>query len=696
MQKHGWRLRPLIFACLLAYAGAGMTQDATQLPTVEVKAEAATESATGPVGGYAATRSATATKTDTPLVETPASISIVTRERIEDQGATSLQDALNYAAGVRSDAYGLDSRTDSVRVRGTYPAEFKDGLARQLTGYYTSSTRNDPFLFERIEVLRGPASMLYGQGSTAGIINLVTKRPLPEAQREIGVQYGSFDRKQLQMDFTGPLTEDGQFLYRLIAVARDADTQVDHVEDDRKLFAPSLTWRPGPDTSLTLQALWQDDHSGSTSQFFPWRGVRLPNPNGSIPLDRFIGEPGFDRYDSERKEIGWLFEHRLNGDWTVRQHTRYAHNRVEYRTLYADSFSNPDDPFIDPDDRVMNRWAFLEDRTTKVLATDQHLVGKFRTGAVQHQLLLGFDYASHHSEAESGGGFGFPIDIYAPVYGNFVEPAMADGPYSRMRHAGVYVQDQLRFGRWILTAGLRHDRVTSKAEGQDEEKDRATTRRAAVMYRFDGGIAPYVSYTESFTPVAGVNAAGRHYKPLEGEQVEIGIKFEPPGRRMMYNLAFYELKESNQLVADPLNPGSSLQTGEIVNRGFEAEAIGRLLPWLDIAAHYNYIDIDPTLEAIPKHQAAVWAQSRFSIGDRPGFLAGLGVRYFSAFTDSAAPRTPSVTLYDAMIGYQHGPWHYALNVQNIEDEKYVSTCLGRGDCWFGARRTAVLTASYRF
>ncbi len=195
--NHGWRLRSLSLACTLLYAAAGFAQESTtQLPTVEVTGEEEA-TATGPVGGYAARHSATSTKTDTPLIETPAAISIVTRERIEDQGATSLQDALNYAAGVRSDAYGLDSRTDSVRVRGTYPSEFKDGLSRQLTGYYTSSTRNDPYLFERIEVLRGPASMLYGQGSTAGIINLVSKRPLPYAQREIGMQYGSFDRKQL-------------------------------------------------------------------------------------------------------------------------------------------------------------------------------------------------------------------------------------------------------------------------------------------------------------------------------------------------------------------------------------------------------------------------------------------------------------------------------------------------------------------
>lgn len=694
-QQNGRRLRPLALACTLLYATAGIAQEnATQLPTIEVSAEQE-ESATGPVHGYAATRSATATKTDTPLIETPQAISIVTRERIEDQGATSLQDALNYAAGVRSDAYGLDSRTDSVRIRGVYPAEFKDGLMRLMTGYYTSNTRNDPYLFERIEVLRGPASMLYGQGTIGGVINMVSKRPLPYAQREIGLQYGSFDRKQLQADLSGPLTEDGKFLYRLVAVARDAQTQVDHVDDDRKMIAPSLTWKPSADTTLTLQALWQDDHSGSTSQFFPWSGIRLPNPNGRIPLDRFIGEPGFDRYDSERKEIGWLFEHRFNSQWSVRQNLRYSDNEVDYRTLYADSFSNPADPFIDANDRVMNRWLYMDNRKTRVLATDQHVEGKFSTGRVRHHLLVGLDWARHREESATASAFGFPIDIYNPVYGNFAVPALTDLPDTDMRQTGVYVQDQLRLGRWSLLAGLRHDRVVNSQQGAKDEKDRATTRRAALMYNFDNGLAPYISYSESFTPVAGSNNAGR-FKPLEGEQVEIGVKFQPRGQRMMYGLALYELKEVNQLQADPGNPGNSIQVGEITNRGLEFEAIGRLLPWLDVAAHYNYIDIDPTLEAIPKHQAAVWGQTRFSIGDRPGFLAGLGIRYFSAFTDGAAPETPSVTLFDAMIGYDHGRWRYALNVQNLEDEEYVSICGGRGDCWFGARRTVVATASYRF
>lgn len=293
-------------ACLAFTTGAaGQVKLEQRLPEVTVRPAPLPQSPYGPDEGYQAARSTTATKTDTPLLETPQAVTIVTRERIEDQGAQNLQDALNYAAGVRSDAYGLDSRSDNVRVRGAYPDEYRDGL-RRMVGYYTSNTRTEPYTLERIEVLRGPSAMLYGQGSTAGIINMVSKRPLVEPLREIGVQLGNYNRKQIQADLSGPLDAEGQWLYRLVALGRDSDTQVDYVDDDRKVVAPSLTWRPSAATSLTLQALWQDDHSGSTSQFFPFKGVVLPNPNGRIPTRRFVGDPDKDRYDSERKELGWL------------------------------------------------------------------------------------------------------------------------------------------------------------------------------------------------------------------------------------------------------------------------------------------------------------------------------------------------------------------------------------------------------
>jgi iron complex outermembrane receptor protein len=685
-------------AVIAALPWAALAQQAEQvLPEVKVRAKPPAESPVGPDDGYRATRSNTATKSDTPLMETPQSITIVTRERMEDQGATSLQDALNYAAGVRSDAYGLDSRTDSVRVRGSYPDEYRDGL-RRLFGYYTSTARIEPYALERIEVLRGPASMLYGQGTPAGIVNSVSKRPLAEPRHDVGVQLGSFGRKQVQTDLAGPITKDGEWSYRLVALARKSDTQVDHVPDDRLIVAPALTWRPNGATSLTLLGSFQDDRTGSTSQFFPWSASLGTNPNGRVSTSTFIGEPGFDRYDTERAELGWLFEHKLNDAWQFKQAVRFSHNENEYRSIYADSFTSPANPFLDPAQRVMNRIAWQDRRKNNMWASDQHLEGRFATGAVNHQLLLGLDALDFKESSRSAFGAAPAIDIYNPVYTGFTPLPYVDNPDVRTKHFGVYVQDQMKMDRWIFVAGLRRDSSVSSQAGAADNEDDAWSKRLGLMYRLPGGFAPYLSYAESFTPVPGASAVtNTRFKPQRGKQLEGGVKYERG--RMTYTAALYELDEENIRIPDPLIPTAQTQAGKTTTRGFELEAVGALTPRIDVAAHYNFIDIDPTLEGIPEHQAAIWGTYRFEIGRMDGFKAGLGWRYMSAFRDNqggAGPEVPSVKLLDAMIARDQGPWRYALNVQNLADKVYVATCLGRGDCWFGNRRTIVASATYRF
>jgi iron complex outermembrane receptor protein len=695
------RIAILVAALVSGSLAQAQSTPEQTLPEVKVRAAQTAESPVGPDEGYAPKRSASGTKTDTPVMETPQAITIITRERIEDQGATSLQDALNYAAGVRSDAYGLDSRSDNVRVRGAYPDEYRDGM-RRLFGYYTSNTRAEPYLLERIEVLRGPTAMLYGLGSTAGILNMVSKRPQPEAQREIGVQLGNFGRKQIQADLTGPLTKDGDLQYRLVVVGRDSDTQVDYVPDDRLAIAPSLTWRPSAATSLTLLASFQDDHSGSTSQFFPFSGTLLPNPNGQIPTNRFIGLPGVERYDSKRTEGAWLLEHRFSDQWTFRQNVRFAKNEVDYFTAYADSFSNPAAPFIDPDQRVLDRFAYFENRKGRILTADQNFEGRFQTGEVRHQVLVGLDAVRFRENSSASGddsitGTLTPIDVYNPVYAPYTPPPLVANPQSTMRGAGIYLQDQMTIaGRLILVGGVRRDTVTSGLAGAADEKDEATTWRAGAMYKLTPGLAPYASYSESFTPIAGTNLAGVRWKPMRGEQVEAGVKWEPAGSRMLVTAAVYDLKETKRQVPDPTNPLDQIQTGSTRTTGVELEAVGRVLPWLDIAAHYNQIDIDPPLEGMPEHQVGIWGTSRFAIGDTPGFVAGLGVRWMSEFRDGAGPTIPSLTLFDGLFGYETRQWRYAINVQNLADKTYVATCLERGDCWYGARRTIVASARYRF
>ncbi|NYS11777.1 TonB-dependent siderophore receptor [Achromobacter xylosoxidans] len=674
----------------------------TTLPSVRVEA-GAEETATGPVLGYAATRSATATKTDTPLNETAQSITVVPRDQIVDQGATSLQEALGYAAGVRSDAYGLDSRSDSVRVRGTDVDVYLDGM-RQAFDYYTSTTRPDPYMLERIEVLRGPAAMTYGQGSTGGLINMVSKRPLAEAQREVGVQLGNHGRKQAQMDLTGPITEDGQWLYRLVALQRDADTQVHHVPDDRTLVAPSLTWRPSAATTLTLQALYQKDKSGSTAQFMPWSGMRTPNPNGMIPTYRFIGEPDHDRYDSERRSFGWLFEHKFNDKWAFSQGFRHANNKVTYFTHYADSFSVPGGWAADPiNQRIIGRYA--DDTITKVRmdTLDQHLTGEVGTGIVTHKLLLGLDWSRYRRDRESGSGMD-TIDAYSPVYGNGYIPELTGEPQFNQRQTGIYLQDQMKIGQnWIVTAGVRHDRARSQLEGGDADKAQATTKRFGLMYAASNGWSPYISYSESFTPVVSTTrktpdgAVPELYKPLRGKQWEAGVKYQSQDGSHLATASVYDLREKNRLVPDPTAALNNVQTGKTRTRGLELEWRGQLTSSFDVIAHYNYIDLDPQLEGIPRHQAAAWGRYRFALDNLDGrFTVGAGTRWMSSFRDGDGPKLSPVWLVDAMMAYETSHWRYALNVNNLTDKTYLATCLSRGDCWYGARRSAIASVTYKF
>jgi iron complex outermembrane receptor protein len=690
------RAASVLVGCMAIYLQHQvLAQGAAQssLSEIRVDANTAPETATTPVIGYRAKNAVTATKTDTPLSETPQSVTVVTRDQIVDQGATNLQDALNYAAGVRSDAYGLDSRTDSVRVRGAYPDIYLDGL-RQAYGYYTSTTRTEPYTLERLEVLRGPSGMLFGAGTAAGVVNMVSKRPLQEAQREVGVQFGSFGRRQIQADLTGPLNADGSLSYRLIALQRKSDTQVDYVPDDRSLIAPSLTWRPNAATSLTLQGLWQKDKSGSSSQFLPWEGTLLPNPNGRLPGSRFIGEPG-DFYNSERKTFGWLFEHKFNDNWTVRQNFRYAQNENASQYHYGAAFSGFDSWSSDPvSKRVLGRYFDNQLTLNRTQTLDNHVEGHFQTGALKHTLLVGADFARQRENVWSGTNVD-TIDVYAPVYGHRDVPDAVALPRTRQRQTGLYLQDQIKLDNWILVAGLRHDKAVSSAAGSDEQKSSATTKRLGLMYASPSGWSPYVSYSESFTPQSP--RQGRIFTPLRGEQWEVGVKYEPKDRALAFSAAVYDLREKNQIVEEQPNVFS--QRGLTKTKGVELEAKGSIGRDLDLVAHYNYTDADAQIEGLPKHQASVWAKYRFSIGGVNGFSAGAGVRLMSSFRDTqfgVGPRVPGIALADLVFAYDTANWRYALNINNVTDKKYFSTCLSRGDCWYGSRRNIVASATYRF
>ena len=706
-------------------AASSASSPASTLPPVVVRGEASRERATGPVDGYAARRSGTATRTDTPLADVPQSISVITAEQVRDQNSQTMQEVLRYTAGVRAETYGLDNRGDYFSLRGgSEGSTLLDGLRLPLTGFW-GVVRNEPYAFERIEVLRGPASVIAGQNGPGGVVNLVSKRPQAEAAREATLQLGTRDHKLAALDLTGPVLADGSLLYRFVGLQRDSGTQVRFADEERTYLAPSLTWRPLRGTSIDVYAEYQRDRSKNLNGFFPIEGTLNESPNGRIPTDTFVGEPDWDRYGGTRRRLGYRLEQALGDRWTLRHDLRHDRVDGDIRTMYAAWYLGYADATgaADPTGRFLNRlWYHNVDRA-RITSGDLLLEGRLDGLGASHRLLVGVDALRNRSDARNwDDGAATPLDVFSPTYGTFPEPAFDALPStrtaSRVRNVGVLLQDQMTFGeRLIVVAGVRRDRARTDGDSTPSggattastQADSATSKNLGVVYRA-GDFSPYASYSESFEPLAGNDAAGAPFKPTRGKQVELGVKWLPAGSPVTASAAVYDLKEKNRLTTDPDNVNFSVQRGAVRVRGAEIEVAANLSAW-DLIASWSYTDArrtdlsdldaadrDQQLASIPRQQAALWALHRFGWAGLPSLRAGAGIRHAGRSGDGlqGGVEVPSATLLDLLVAYDTGPWRLALNVANATDRAYVATCLDRGDCWFGTRRKAVASVAYRW
>jgi iron complex outermembrane receptor protein len=688
-------------------------------------APAPQESAYGPVQGYLATRSASGTKTDTPIQQIPQSITVVTAEEARDQGATTVQEALRYVPGVYADAYGPDSRSDGELIRGTTPVTYLDGM-RLINGGYWNHTRPDPYTLERIEVLRGPGSVLYGDSAVGGLVNLVSKRPQAKEHREIGVSYGSFNTRRVETDMTGKLTADGEWLYRLVGVFRDADYQTDYVKNDRQVFMPAIMWRPTQNTNWTVIGLYQKDKTGSSTAFLPWSGTLFSNPNGQIPVNRFVSEPGFDLYQTTTKSVTSLFEHSFSNNFKVYSNLRYSHIDGIYRTMYPDLYSNipgsPYFPFQDAALQTVNRIADVTYMKRDAITSDTGGQIDFATGAMTHKVLFGVDVRQVKERSQTGLDVDLSnFNLFNPVYGQSVlasgaplnSLALTQQPGIRQIVSGIYVQDQARLGPWLMTAGVRFDRLQSEAEGATTQQDQASTKRFGLMYETPFGFNPYVSYAESFEPTLGGNICGpgaTFCKPKSGTQYEAGFKYRLSSTAA-FNAAVFDIKEKNRLAAGI--GGYSSQVGEARIRGLELEYIGSITPTLDVVAAYTYLDTEVTqgdyvgsrLDTVPMNSASLWVKQKLTLFGVPGFSIGGGVRYIGqtsstgwwwAGNTDATIVTPDHTLFDAMFAYENDTWRFQVVGTNLADTVYFASCLARGDCFYGNRRSVLATLTYKF
>ena len=654
-----------------------------------------------------AERATTATKTDTPLTQTPQSVSVITSALFTDRGAQNLQETLRYSAGVTADAWGLDTRGDASTIRGLDPVQYVDGMRRLYN--FSPMARPEIYGLERVEVLRGPSSMLYGAGAAGGIINAISKRPNFQDGGEIGLQLGNFDRRQLQGDVTGQLGDSGNLAGRLVGVVRDSGMQTDEIDDDRVYIAPSITWR-GERSNLTVLASYQHDETASSQQFLPVVATLHAPPGRRLDPGTFLGDKNADKLDSRVASATVLFDHAFNDVLTWRSNLRYIDAKTDFVEIYADSYSNPENPFIDDEQRVVNRNIYGVKPDNRILTADNSLQFDFATGAFQHVLLAGVDYTDFREESSTFSDVTTPIDIYNPVSTGVVLPDYIELPDQRSTQTGVYVQDQIRWAdRVTMVLGARRDRVVSKTQGMDDQTDNETTWRIGVIGDVGANVSPYVTYTESFLPVLGQDVYGNPFVPMRGEQIETGVKWQPM-RNAMVTAAFYRITDTNRQTNDPENVLNVVQTGEIESKGFELEGAFVFDNDFTITASYSHSEAEVTrsniewevgrrLNDTPQDLASIWLAKGFQVGDDMTLRAGLGGRYVGS-TLSAGPttsiRTPGNTLADALLELQLPSWVFSLNVTNLFDKEYFGPCRYFGDCFSGNPRTVVGTVTYRF
>ncbi|WP_116368856.1 TonB-dependent siderophore receptor [Parahaliea mediterranea] len=718
------RLAAAIALCALAAQAQAQTAQAqTAQKAGEQQADQKMEEVlvTGTLSRYSALKSAT------PIMETARSVSIESLQMIQDKGALALDDTFTYSAGVTGEVYGFATRGDWLTVRGLDVPQYQDSL-QSLFGSY-NNTRPDVYTLEQVEILKGPASVLYGKGSPGGLVNVVSKRPQAEAAHEIVADYGTFDRAQLAFDSTGALDSSGQWLYRVVGVYRDSDSQVDYVTDDSVVFAPSLSWRPTERSNITLLYNYTHYDNDTAAQFLPLYGTLYDAPNGKhIDSSTYTGEPGFNKYDAETHAVTLLADHQFNDVWGMELTARYTDASADYQQAWTTFLGTPGRYVYNPDgslykDGTVPRTFYRNDQTSEQAAVDARLRASFSTGRMEHEVLMGAQYqdvttgAAGYYELAPGydaatglpdDGFGdtYWINVFNPQYGagaplDYLNSRYAVRPDTDSVDYGVYINDQISLDDWRITLGLRYDDTETETAGRSQQDD-ALSGAVGVLYQFDSGFAPYVSWAQSFEPVIGSNNDPDNPQPLdpqEGEQWEYGVKYQPDDFPGMVTVAYFDIEQSN--LNDPAaRPGLvQQQSGVATFKGLEVEAMMDFGP-VTWELNVSRIDTETAngyrVDSVPEKQASTW------LGYRPegvlaGFKAGAGLRYLGKrYGGRDVIETPSITLVDLMVGYEFSQWDLSLNVRNAGDREYYGSCLARGDCFPGDERTIVGRVRYRF
>lgn len=641
---------------------------------------------------YRADTSAIGTKTDTPLLETPVSASIVTRAFLDDTQVTTITEALRYVPGISSGDNGRAAVDENITFRGFsfLRSTFVDGLRQQA---FNIDVTPEPYGLERVEVLRGPASVLYGSTGPGGIVNSVTRRPERDFSGEATIAAGSLDLLRAGFDVTGSLNRGKTIAGRLTAHIRDQDDFVDSAFNDRVYIAPALSFFPGADTEISLLSSYQQDEF-RLAPLVPAEGTVLPSPNGGIDRETFLGEPALPSDEVEMLSATLLLTH----TFTDRVSLRHATGVRDYERSGTFIF-----PSLAAGAREVDRSLSAGPNDATIVSTDTSLSIQFSSGDIEHNVLVGADYYRIDDDSSTEGGVLPPLDAFTPTYtGEFAFTGQLTFDSSTtLDQIGLYVQDQIKIGdRLRITLGGRLD--SFEVDFLDEvsgftilaDDDGVFTGRAGLLYLMDIGFAPYVSFAQGFYPQGGVDANGNGFDPDESDQWELGLKYQSTDGRSSASLALFDITRSNLPSPDPENPGFSILTGEQQHRGVELEFNVSVTPQLGVLGSYTYLDAEITQNDtliggqpivgnrppnVPEHSAAVWAV--YSLPQESG-LSGLS---FSAGVRAQSERegdtlntfqTDSYVLFDAGVAYSFDKYRIAVNATNITDEDFVGATPG--------------------
>ncbi|MEH2182999.1 TonB-dependent siderophore receptor [Nostoc sp.] len=661
---------------------------------------------TGEQDGYRATDASTATKIDTPLRDIPQSIQVVPRQVLEDQQTRTLAEVLRNVPGIAQAGSSRDTY-ELPLIRGFFAGlDIKRNGLRNISNLYQGFDRAG---IDRVEVLKGPASVLYGQGSLGGVINNITKQPLSDPYYALETSAGSFNFYRGAVDLTGPLNPSKTVLYRLNLAAQTTESFVDFYEQQRYFVAPVVSWQLGDRTKITFSGEYQvrPEKNGATG--IPVEGSVLLNPNGKIPRNRSTAEP-FNTTDTSALRVGYDLEHRFSSNWQIRSAFEYS------------SFQRyKNDPFniaLAEDERTLSRDYSRGVNDERNYGIETYVVGKFATGSIRHQLVTGFNFTKHTDNTTNNNGELAALDLFNPVYGRQQSPVTDRTNYFSFTDIlGIYVQDQVTLTSNLkLLLGLEFDtfnQTSGERFGNTEQKDSsdAFSPRVGIVYQPIKAISLYANYSRSFNPNTGRAFDESAFEPERGTSYEVGIKGDV-SNRLSATLAFYDLTRSNVLVTDTrpgVPPGFSIITGEQRSKGIEFSIAGEILPGWNIIGGYAYTNAEVTndtnfslvgnlLNNVPKHSFNLWTSYEIQSGCFRGLGFGLGLFYVgerqgdldNTFT------LPSYFLTNAAIFYKQDRFQASLNFKNLFDVNYFESADSRVNVFYGDPFTVQATISWEF